>query len=182
MKRTSVTESYSLACSLCRLRSHALHKPSPHSLPPAGEVIPHYYGTDKKESSKRTAQSMYGEAHAGNGAGTSTTQSGRLRQSGVDGQQLRRGASINLLCWAAAAGVGLCCTLSICRAGDYTGESVGEEEAGRLRGVTGGGIEAGWRAYNEAQDESWGDASSTTSSASWVSGGRGLPTIQHYLP
>lgn len=135
---SGLTSSYSLACSLRWLRSHALYKLLPHSPSPTNEVLPHNYGTDKKEPSNRTTQSLHSEAYVDSSTDTSATQPGCLRQSGLDDQQLRRAAGVNFLRRATAAGVGLFCAASARRAGNCAGQSVGEEEeVGRLRAVIG---------------------------------------------
>lgn len=140
MCREATTNSRLLAPSLRTLRSgaHTGHAST-------DEVLPHYCGTHKKGPSDRTAQGVYGKTDASGGTSTATTQSGRLGSFGMDGQQLRRCASTNCVCRATDAGVDLLFTPSTCRARDCPRQGVGEEEAGRLRPVTGSGRERGYR-------------------------------------
>src|SRR6267142_3283952 len=99
------------------------------SAPPSNEVLPHHYGTPQKAPPDRAAESVHSKADAGSGRTPALPQSGCLGQSGVDGEQLGGGASIDSACRAAAIGVGSQRAPSPDRAGDRPGPSLGQQEA-----------------------------------------------------
>jgi hypothetical protein len=97
------------------------------------EVIPHHYGTHEKDASRRATEGLHGEADAGGGTDTATDKSGCLGCTGVDGEQLGSDPGTHSLP-GADAGVGSHCSPSPDRARDLTGESLGQQEAGRILG------------------------------------------------
>lgn len=94
------------------------------------EVLPHCYGTDKKDPSRRTSKSLLSQAHPDSRTDPPSTQSGCVRQSRVDGEQLGSHAGITHLYGAATISVDIDYPPSLYRTGDRTRQGMGEEEAG----------------------------------------------------
>lgn len=95
------------------------------------EVLPHHYGTDKKDPPYGATESLYGETHADSRATAPTAWARCLRYFRATRQQLGPAPGIARLRRAATAIMGLLRALSVRRAGDRAWQSVGEE-AGRV--------------------------------------------------
>ena len=94
------------------------------------EVLPQYYGKQKKDPSRRTPKSLLSQAHLDSRTDPPSTQSGCVRQSGVDGEQLGSHAGITHLYGAATISVDIDYPPSLYRTGDRTRQGMGEEKAG----------------------------------------------------
>jgi hypothetical protein len=123
---------------LRRLRSGTSQKSR---LISAEEVLPHNYGTNTQDPSRRDVESLHSETHAGHGTDPPPAVAGCLGRAGVDGEQFGHDPGTPVLRRATPAGVDSCRALSVRRAGDCARQSVGEEEAGV---VTGNGKRKGW--------------------------------------
>src|SRR5712692_1046190 len=103
-------------------------------IPSTDEVLPHYYGTHEKDASHRAVAGIHNQSNTGGRATPPGPESGCLGHTGVDSEQLGGGPGVDSACRAATAGVGSRGAPSTDRAGDYPGESVGQQEAGTAVG------------------------------------------------
>ena len=99
------------------------------------EVLPHCYGTQKKDPSRRTPKSLLSQAHPDNRADPPPAQSGCLGQSGLDGEQLGDAPGISRLCWTPATVVGGDDPSPHRRRGDLSRQSLGDKEGPQFRRV-----------------------------------------------
>jgi hypothetical protein len=116
-----------LAPSLRRLRSGTSSaRPRGHN-----EVLPHDYGTYKKDPFYRTAEGLLSESHTDRRTPAAPAQSGCIRHAGVDREQFSAAPGVARVCRAATLLMGCYHAVSVRRAGDCMRQSLGaQEEAG----------------------------------------------------